>query len=203
MLEQNYTHKEGEQIQRGMRRAQSTSSSEFNMSSKLLHRFYEPLGLLFALGKARGERPNKTLPSLKQVDSLSAQELRRQFLYELAFLCDHEKGGDTVTAIGLGETPQGCVFWVAANECPQKLIVPFLAGLLKLLEARGRGDGELLAGDIFTLSVMFAHTRIKTYAKFLLSDLNKLREFSNHTDAKICELRTFIRVKNSLLTRVK
>ena len=185
-----------------MRLAQSTGPSECGMSSKLLHRFYEPLGLLFALGKARGERTYKTLPSLKLVDSLSTQELRREFLYELAFLCDHEKGGDTVTAIGLGQTPQGYIFWVAANECPRRLIVPFLGGLLKILEAGGGGDGEILAGDIFTLSVMFAHTRIKTYARFLLKDLNKLREFSAHTDAAICKLRTSTRVKNRLLTRV-
>jgi hypothetical protein len=172
---------------------QSSNSSEFNMPSRLLHRFYEPLGLLFALGKARGERTHKTLPSLEHVDSWPAQEVKRQFLDELAFLCDYEKGGDTVTAIGLGETPQGYIFWVAANKCPETLIVPFLERLLSTLkETYGNSDGQQVFEDIFRVGVQFAHARIKTYAKFLLSDLNKLMEFSACQNAAICELPTSI-----------
>jgi hypothetical protein len=173
-----------------MERARSTDLPTSNLSPKLLHRFYEALGLLFALGTARGE--HKTLPSFEQVDSLAAQQLRRQFLDELAFLCDYQKGGDSCTAIALGQTPQHWVFWVASNKCPERLIVPFLTGLLEILEgAHGKRDDQLLMRDIFRVSVTFARERIKTYAKFLLSDLDRLRGFSTCTDEPICKLCAF------------
>jgi hypothetical protein len=201
MLEQNHSYEEAQDIQEEMGGAHTIGSSEFNLPTRLLHRFYEPLGLLSALGKARGENTDKTLPSFEQIDSLSAQDLRRQFLYELAFLCDHKKGGDTVTAIALGQTPQDYVFWVAANECPQELIVPFLEKLLIILkETHGERDGQPSTEEIFRLSVTFAHARIKTYAGSLLSDLHKLREFPACRDAATCELRTYVTLRNGLLT---
>jgi hypothetical protein len=159
------------------------------LSSKLLHRFYEPLGLLYALGKTRGEHTPRTSPSHEQVDSFSALELKREFLNELAFLCDYKKGGDTVTALALGQTPQGYVFWVAANKCPRTRIVPFLRELLLLLkETDGPRDDRLLAGQIFGLSVKFARARIETYARFLSTDLDNLRRFQASADAAICKL---------------
>jgi hypothetical protein len=162
------------------------------ITSRLLHRFYEPLGLLFALGTARDERTHKTLPSFEQVDSWTAQQLRRQFLDELAFLCDHEKGGDTCTAIALGQTPQGYVFWVAANKCPREQIVGFLTKLLEILNlAHGESDGQRLIRDIFRISVTFARKRIKNYANWLLSDLRRLREFSPCGNEPICKLCAF------------
>jgi hypothetical protein len=190
MPRQNHTHEEKRNTQRKMKCARSTDLSTSYLSPKLLHRFYEPLGLLFALGKTRGEHTHKTLPLFEQVDSLTAPQLRRQFLDELAFLCDHKKGGDSCTAIALGQTPQHWVFWVAANKCPEKEIVPFLIELLKILEeAQGKGDEQLLTEDIFRISVTFAHGRIKTYAKYLLSDLEKLRGFPTCTDEPISKLR--------------
>jgi hypothetical protein len=189
MPPQNHTHEEKRNTQRKVECARSTDSPTSDLSPKLLHRFYEPLCLLFALGKARGERTHRALPSFEQVDSLTAQQLRRQFLDELAFLCDHEKGGDSCTAIALGQTPQHWVFWVAANKSPERLIIPFLIELLKILEgAHGNRDGQLLIGDIFRISVTFARGRIKTYARYLLADLEKLREFPACTEEPICKL---------------
>jgi hypothetical protein len=189
MPRQNHTHEEKRNTQRKMECARSTDVPTSYLSPKLLHRFYEPLGLLFALGKARGERTHKALPSFEQVDSLTAQQLRRQFLDELAFLCDHKKGGDSCTAIALGQTPQHWVFWVAANKSPERLVIPFLIELLKILEGvHGKRDGQLLIGDIFRISVTFARERIKTYAKYLLSDLEKLRGFPACTEEPICKL---------------
>jgi len=173
------------------------------VSTKHLHRFYEPLGLLFALGKARGEHTRKTSPSSEQIDSLTASQLKRKFLDELAFLCDHEKGGDTVTAIGLEQTPQSHIYWVAANKCPQGLIVPFLEKLLATLrEWHEHEDVQRLSADIFRLSVTFSHAKIKTYSKYLLSSFEKLKKFPNWADAAICELCTFFVWTDSVLTCV-
>jgi hypothetical protein len=170
----------------------SSDITMVDLSQKLLHRFYEPLGLLFALGTTRGEHTDKTLPPFEQADSLTAQQLKRQFLDELAFLCDHKKGGGSCTAIALGETPQHYVFWVAANKSPEKRIVPFLKKLLQILKgAHGERDDQLLIEDIFRISVTFASERIKTYVRYLLSDLERLREFSACTDEPTCKLCAF------------
>ncbi|KAH6664598.1 hypothetical protein B0J14DRAFT_493340, partial [Halenospora varia] len=42
--------------------------------------------------------------------------LRRTFLDQLAYVCDHIKGGDTVIAIALKAQPPGVTFWVASND---------------------------------------------------------------------------------------
>lgn len=193
MSRQHQTHEERRDSERRMEYARSTGLPTSNLSPKLLQRFYEPLGLLFALGKARGEHTHKTLPSFEQIDTMTIQQLRRQFLDELAFLCDHKKGGDSCTAITLGQTPQGCVFWVAANRCPERLIVPFLSKLLEILKgaAHGKPDDQVLIRDIFRISVTFAIDRIKTYARYLLSDLEKLRGFPVSKSEPICKLRAF------------
>jgi hypothetical protein len=196
---QNHTLEKGN-TQRKMECARSTGLPTSNLAPKLLHRFYESLGFLFALGKARGEHTHKTLPSLEQVDSLTAQQLKRQFLDELAFLCDYKKGGDSCTAIVLGQTPQHYVFWVAANKCPERLIIPFLVELLKILEgACDRRDGQLLIEDISRISITFAGERIKTYAKYLLSDLEKLKGFPICTHEPVCKSCAFGVCRTDLL----
>jgi hypothetical protein len=48
-------------------------------------------------------------------------------------MCDYDKGGDTVTAIGLELTPQRFIFWVASNSCLKGKIVSFLELLLVAL----------------------------------------------------------------------
>lgn len=73
-----------------------------------IHRFYEPLVLLFTLGRTRADRT----PEDPRMDmtSLSIRDARRKFLKALAYAYDYEKGGDTVTAIGLEQTPEANVF---------------------------------------------------------------------------------------------
>jgi hypothetical protein len=199
MPQRSHTYEKGN-TQRKMECAGSTDLPTSNLSPKLLHRFYEPLGLLFALGKARGEHTHKSLPSFESVDTLTAKQLNRQFLDELAFLCDHKKGGDSCTAIGLGQTPQHWVFWVAANKCPNKSIVPFLIELLKILEGSyDERDCQVLIEDISRISVTFARKRIKTYAKYLLSDLEKLRGFSICTHEPVCKSCAFGLYRTGLL----
>ncbi|KAH7096057.1 hypothetical protein FB567DRAFT_48376 [Paraphoma chrysanthemicola] len=169
-----------------MEYTQSTDLTTSDVSSRLLHRFYEPLGLLSALGQARGEHTHTTPPSLGHVDSLTHEQLRRQFLNELAFLCDYKKGGDSCTAIALGQNPQGYVFWVAANKCPERLIIPFLESLLEMLKrADGTRDSQLLIREVSGISITFARERLMTYALHLLSKLEKLKGFPACTSEPI------------------
>ncbi|TLD28607.1 hypothetical protein PspLS_04267 [Pyricularia sp. CBS 133598] len=74
----------------------------------LLHLFYEPMNLLFALGETRGEH------TTSQNDG-SDRFRRRQFLNDLAYVCDVSKGGPTTTAIAVEEQPHQYIFWFALN----------------------------------------------------------------------------------------
>ncbi|KIH90250.1 hypothetical protein SPBR_00532 [Sporothrix brasiliensis 5110] len=60
---------------------------------KLINRMYEPLKLLHALDPVRGgQTASAALPS-----PITTQHIHRQFRDDLAFLCEHEKGGDACT----------------------------------------------------------------------------------------------------------
>lgn len=148
-----------------------------NRRERLLRRFYEPLVLLHTLGSTRGVHTNR-LPVSPSDNSL-VKDCRRSFLNELAYVCDYEKGGDTVTAIGLESTPQGCTFWVASNTSPTAKIIPFLKLLLQTLErianstAPGQGDKE----DIAKLCISFGSRRIKKYRSLFSRELAGCRKF--------------------------
>lgn len=69
----------------------------FDPYHKVLSRFYEPLVLLRLLGQSRGNHQPKPH------DVNAGQAVRRDFLRNLSYICDFEKGGDTCTAIGLAD----------------------------------------------------------------------------------------------------
>lgn len=135
-----------------------------------LSRFYEPLVLLYTLGSTRGEHTAAALSPDENICELPLEELRRRFLSELAYVCDYDKGGDTVTAIGLESTPQRYVFWVGANTNPQKRIVPFLETLLAKLRdtstaATSKAPEE--ADNIAIECIKFGTPRINKYKQHL------------------------------------
>ncbi len=67
-----------------------------NANGKLLRRFYEPLVLLRVLDPTRGaHRPD--LITDRGLDEKS--KLWRNYVDQLSFVCDSDKGGDTVTAV--------------------------------------------------------------------------------------------------------
>jgi hypothetical protein len=131
---------------------------------KIIHRFYEPLVLLFTLDRTRGDRLSE--PTLTDMASLSIEEARRTFLKALADACDYDKGGDTVTSIGLEQIPEANVFWVASNKSPADKIAPFLERLLGQLTG-GWTDETILEGDIRQTCIEFATPRIKTYRRLI------------------------------------
>jgi hypothetical protein len=127
-----------------------------------LSRFYEPLVLLHTLGSTRGEITRDTLSIEQSVPYLPLKHVRRRLLNELAYMCDYDKGGDTVTAIGLESTPQRYVFWVASNSCPKRKIVPFLESLLIALR-----HISATTEDIAIRCISFATLRVKRYRSLL------------------------------------
>ncbi|KAF2807533.1 uncharacterized protein BDZ99DRAFT_489804 [Mytilinidion resinicola] len=150
-----------------------------------LSRFYEPLVLLHTLGSTRGEHTCAELSTRENVSQLPLKDLRRMFLSELAYTCDYDKGGDTVTAIGLNSTPQNYVFWVASNSCPRRKIVPFLESLLtNLRDISITATLVTLEGvnDIAAQCIRFATPRIKKYRSHLSPLLRKCHAYLAQTE---------------------
>ena len=110
-----------------------SSGPRLDPHKRLLSRFYEPLVLLHVLDR-NSAQPISHCPSEDQATcSLQLRELRRNFLEQLAYICDFSKGGDTVTAIALEAHPSGVIYWVASNEGPCKRVILFLHETLDLL----------------------------------------------------------------------
>lgn len=142
----------------------------FEPHTRQLSRFYEPLVLLYTLGSTRGEHTCAVRSAKENLSHLPLKDLRRRFLTELAYACDYDKGGDTVTAIGLESTPQRYIFWVASNSCPKKKIVPFLQSLLVKLRHISTQKGQSMpegANGIATQCIRFATPRIRKYRSLL------------------------------------
>ena len=157
--------------------------------ARRLHLLYEPLVLMHTLGKVREDHTVSETCSHLDIPQLPLKQVRRLFLGELAYMCDYDKGGNTVTAIGLECTPQGCVYWVAANICPKKKIVPFLEGLLLQLKATSRGENgssapteESLANE----SLGFANARLKKYRSLLKVPLSRCVNFLEKSETDNC-----------------
>src|ERR1700710_3026498 len=76
--------------------------------------FYEAHALLEALGKVRGDRIEEADPQypphVKNIVSL-----RREYLRDLAYLCDYGNAAHTTTAIALEERGNHITYWLASN----------------------------------------------------------------------------------------
>ncbi|ETS75099.1 hypothetical protein PFICI_13583 [Pestalotiopsis fici W106-1] len=139
-----------------------TKTPRFDDYQRLLGRFYEPLLLLLALGKTRGEH------SPSPPDESSRQSIRRRFFNNIAYLCDFTKGGDSTSAIGIEERDDCYNFWVASNQ-PSSKIRDFVDDILNDVRKLGY-EQSLRRGDEqrFTYyCIDFARQRISKEAKML------------------------------------
>jgi hypothetical protein len=136
-------------------------------TERLLHRFYEPLVLLRVLDPTRGAQNTNMVPDS---GSDTLQELRRKFLDQLSWTCDYKPGGDTVSAIAAEETPQGTIFWLAANTNPTQKALPHLEWILKQLEnssSASEQEREELEGKITARCIEFSKDKVKNYCRKL------------------------------------
>lgn len=141
-------------------------------SDQLMMRFYEPLVLQHVLDPIRGSHIQcEPLPSLDESEQDNCN-LRRSFLKNLAYMCDFERGGATVTAIALETRSEGMVFWVAANENVKDKVVSFLERILRGL-AGITGETSAVEESIFRSAVEFGLPRVKFYWRFMQDPLNK------------------------------
>jgi hypothetical protein len=151
-------------------RADSVSPNRprLNPQERLLNRFYEPLVLLYTLGQTRGEHVRAVSHTRENLAHLPLTELRRTFLNELAYMCDYDKGGKTVTALGLQFTPQKHIFWVASNTGSTTKIIDFLHSLLtQIMHVSATPNTAEFTADLAYRCVNFAAPRIKKYRSHL------------------------------------
>jgi hypothetical protein len=150
-------------------KTQVSKGPRFCAEDRLRSRFYEPLTLLHVLDRNGGQRISRC-PSVEAeaADSqLDLRELRRTFLDQLAYVCDHIKGGDTVTAIALEARPSGVTFWVASNNNLSEGTISFLGRILELLRSlassRIEHSKSIIGSEIAERCIEFNLKRIRTY----------------------------------------
>src|SRR5690242_50723 len=90
------------------------------------------------------------------------------FLSELAYVCDYDKGGETVTALGVQHTPQRHIFWVASNAGSNSKVIGFLDSLLsKIVHSGAAPNMPQLAAEVTSQCILFAAPRIRKYRSHL------------------------------------
>jgi hypothetical protein len=156
----------------------SPNAPRLDPHERILGRFYEPLILLCTLGRTRGEHQPADFPRSANVTKWPLKYVRRLFLNQLAFLCDYDTGGDSVTAISIQHTPQERIFWIAANSSPSKRIAPFMQARLVLLKnvAENRVVVDDTMDHFLAACIDHAKPRIKTYLQFFTKELEACRK---------------------------
>lgn len=169
-------------------RTKASQKASGNGRNKMLHRFYEPLVLLQILDTVQGDHIPRQRTDASSHEAGSRTELRRRFLDALANICDHEKGGDSMTAIFVATAP--LKYYIACNKplCAENKVVPFLRSILLQLgrPAELEKDAE---EQILARCVDFSRKRISTYKNFLISaldDCHKSSPDSGVAQGKLC-----------------
>ncbi|KAI9669193.1 MAG: hypothetical protein M1817_004735 [Caeruleum heppii] len=161
---------------------------------KLLRRFYEPLVLLSVLDSVRGPQLGREPLVLPGPDTLGTAELSREFVNQVAYICDFKTGGDTVTACALESTPATVIIWLAANRAIGAKVIDFLRHILENL--RGMSDAsverrQVSEQSLFSNIVRFGIQRAKTYQRFLRGPLERtikvLRQSRNGFDEDLAD----------------
>lgn len=130
--------------------------------AKLMARFYEALFIVSSLGQVRDV--HKGYPPLKIPK-------QAQYLRDLAFICDFETGGKSFTSIGVVETDQSYIFYLA-SRCGDKcasLLSESLAQLHSYAVSVEREFNDIDAKrSIFIKScVQNAERKVSRYIRFL------------------------------------
>jgi len=145
-------------------------------TQRLLHRFYEPLILLRILDPTRGDQSTRSASEPKEQ---SQEELWHKFLNQLSWVCDSEPGGVTVSAIAAESTPEGPIFWLAANKDPAFKALPHLRWVLEQLDSIHKlspPEIEKLEDDITMRCIEFSKNKVKNYGNRLRCSIRKVEE---------------------------
>lgn len=156
----------------------------FDKHQRLLNRFFEPLFLLLALGKTRGEH----FPG--PVEGNSKQSIRRKFFNNIAYLCDYTKGGDSTSAIGIEECDDCYNFWIASNQTSTE-IRDFVEQSLSEIRYHLSLEQSLRSEDaqrFIHKCIAFAQPRINKEAKILSNVFKKCIRYLEQGQSNDIEL---------------
>jgi OTT_1508-like deaminase len=156
----------------------------FDQIDRRLHCFYEPLVLLRILEPTRGSRKHE-MPLESSDESFKIRCHR--FLDNLSWLCDYRTGGRTVSSIALEETPQGPIYWLAANQSPNKKVRDHLERILQQLEslASSPEKASVVQLAIRRQSIQFSREKVKYYVCQLGKAVEHAKSrMNNHMSAK-------------------
>ena len=121
----------------------------------------------------------------KDPADLTREELRRDFLDSLSYLCDYDTGGNTVTAIAIENVPERPVFWIASNRDPNARVVRFLETTLRHLKDLDRASFDIceqIENTIFSEAIKLARPRLKDYVGFLRRRSDQVLELMKDQD---------------------
>ena len=141
-----------------------------------MHRFYEPLVVLYVLDHTQGDRLSRAATDTMTDDS-TVLELRRHFLEALSYLCDFEKGGETMSAIFV--TGEPLTYHFARNKTPDQKSIDFLADILSRLSSfydQSDVRKRQAEGNILEKAVLAGQKRLSTYWSFLQASLDKCED---------------------------
>ena len=157
-----------------------------NKRNKVLHRFYEPLVLLHVLDRIQGDHVPRQRENSAPPEHASRTELRRRFLESLAYVCDYEKGGDTMTAIFVSSAP--LTYHIASNKFLPETneVVPFLDSVLKQLRATTHSTART-ERYILEKCVAFSNKRISKYWRSLQNSLKMCRKATSDVEVLHCK----------------
>ena len=147
-----------------------TGPPRLKAMERLLHRFYEPLQLLWMLCPARGPCPLAATACERSPDFLSNW---RAFLDALSWLCDFEHGGKTVSSVAAESLPSGNCFWLS---CRHQEALPHLVWVLESLEtAQLHLQHERLRAvqSIATTTIFHSGDKVKHYRQKLARNIAK------------------------------
>lgn len=136
--------------------------------SRLLSRFYEPYLLLFSLGQTQdGHTPYP-------ISASEYQKQRREFMRNLAVICDYRKGGSSFTAFAVNRDGQRNIYWLGSRQAQKcaHMLSDSLKALLEYATSLAQHQDSLQL-DFLRMCVEHAKERIKVY----IIDLEKAISF--------------------------
>lgn len=149
--------------------ASSSSQSARDRSTRL---FYEAVTLIGTVKPSSGFR---SVPKTNW----------HRFLDHLCWLCDHRRGGQTVTAIAVQQTPAGSKFWLASNKRDKSTSSVHLSSVLEDLEqVCGASATEIaeIEDRICAQSVRLSRSRVHDYSRRLKRLVEAAAMCRNPTD---------------------
>jgi hypothetical protein len=137
------------------------------ISPKQHRRFVLATLLLHTLNPIRGDRRRRPkLPN--DLHDISHDILRDRFLDAVAYICDKEKGGDTVAAAALQDHPEGPILVLASNSLITDNTLAVLKDIFRLMrslkfETAKQDEKKKLEDDIVRKLAELGRSRLKDY----------------------------------------